>query len=82
VSQQALMLLDRVVKEHPGTPWALLAAEEMRRPLGYAWVERHTGVNEPKKGGGGGDGGVPGARADDKKKMLDAPKPRRQVKNL
>ena len=81
-SQQAMMLLNRVVEQHPGTPWALLAAEELKRPLGYAWVERHTGVNEPKKGGGGGGGGEPGARPDDKKRMLAAPKPKRPLKNL
>jgi len=81
-SQQAMMLLNRVVEQHPGTPWAVLAAEELKRPLGYAWVERHTGVNEPKKGGGGGGGGEPGARPDDKKRMLAAPKPKRPLKNL
>jgi hypothetical protein len=81
ISQQATMLLERVVRDHPGTPWALLAAEELRRPLGYTWVERHTGVNKPKMDGGGG-GGVPGAGVDDKKKMLAAPKPKRPLKNL
>jgi hypothetical protein len=80
VSQQATMLLNRVLQDHPGTPWALLAAEELRRPLGYKWVERHTGVNNPKMGEGG--GGVPGAGVDDKKKMLAAPKPKRPLKNL
>jgi hypothetical protein len=81
VSQQAVMLLERVVRDHPGTPWALLAAEELRRPLGYRWVERHTGVNKPKMGDGGG-GGVPSAGVDDKKRMLAAPKPKRPLKNL
>ena len=81
IAQQAKMLLERVVRDHPGTPWALLAEEELRRPLGYTWVERHTGVNNPKMGGGGG-GGVPGAGVDDKKKMLAAPKPKRPLKNL
>jgi hypothetical protein len=80
-SQQAVMLLERVVRDHPGTPWALLAADELRRPLGYTWVERHTGVNKPKMGGGGG-GGVPSAGVDDKKRMLAAPKPKRPLKNL
>jgi hypothetical protein len=81
ISQQTTMLLERVVRDHPGTPWALLAAEELRRPLGYTWVERHTGVNKPKMDGGGG-GGVPSAGVDDKKKMLAAPKPKRPLKNL
>jgi len=82
VSQQAVMLLERVVRDHPGTPWALLAADELRRPLGYTWVERFTDVNKPAMATGGGGGGVPGARADDKKRMLDAPKSKRSVKNL
>jgi hypothetical protein len=81
LSQQAKMLLKRVQDEHPGTPWALLADEELNHKLGYTWVERHTGVNNPKMGNGGG-GGVPGARPDDKKKMLAAPKPKRPLKNL
>jgi hypothetical protein len=81
VSQQAVMLLERVVHDHPGTPWALLAAEDLKRPLGYKWVEKHTGVNNPKMGDGGG-GGVPSAGVDDKKKMLAAPKPKRPLKNL
>lgn len=81
VSQQAVMLLERVVRDHPGTPWALLAAEELRRPLGYRWVEQYTGVNKPKMGDGGG-GGVPSAGVDDKKRMLAAPKPKRPLKNL
>jgi len=84
VSEQAVMLLERVVRDHPGTPWAFLAAEELRRPLGYTWVERYTGVNVPKasEGGDGGNGGMPGAPADDTKRMLDAPKPKRPLKNL
>jgi hypothetical protein len=82
VSEQAVMLLERVVRDHPGTPWAFLAAEELQRPLGYTWVERYTGVNVPKASEGGDGGGMPGAPADDKKRMLDAPKPKRPLKNL
>ena len=81
VSEQAVMLLERVVRDHPGTPWAFLAAEELRRPLGYAWVERHTGVNDPKTKPDGG-GGVPAAGVDDKKRQLAPPKPKRPLKNL
>lgn len=81
ISQQANTLLERVERDHAGTPWALLAAEELKRPLGYTWTERFTGVNVPKKDAGGG-GGVPGAGVDDKKRMLAAPKPKRPLKNL
>lgn len=81
IAQQAVTLLERVRTDHPRTPWALLAEEELGRKLGYKWVERHTGVNKPKMGAGGG-GGVPSAGVDDKKRMLTAPKPKRPLKNL
>ena len=80
LAKQATELLERVTREHPGTPWALLAAEELRVPLGYEWTEAHTGMNADKDRGGGNN--VPRARADDKKKMLGPPKPRRDPTKL
>jgi hypothetical protein len=38
--QQAQMYLNRVIKEHPGTPWAYLAHRELTTPLGWKWTER------------------------------------------
>lgn len=38
-SEQARNYLSRVVKDHPGTPWAYLAAEELKTPIGWAWKE-------------------------------------------
>jgi len=75
---QARMFLTRVVEEHPGTPWAHLAAVELRRPLGYRWEEMHTGVNAPKNGGGGGGG----RQRDDMKRTVAPPKPKRPIKNI
>ena len=74
---QARTFLTRVVEEHPGTPWAHLAAIELRRPLGYKWEEIHTGVNAPKGGGGGG-----GRQRDDMKRAVAPPKPKRPIKNI
>ena len=79
LAKQATTYLERVVREHPGTPWALLAGEELRTPLGYKWVERHTGVDKKKMDAGGGNAQ---ARPDDKKRMLAPPKPKRNLKNL
>ncbi|MEI6505291.1 MAG: VWA domain-containing protein [Planctomycetota bacterium] len=76
---QALTLLKRVVDEHPGTPWAQMAAEELRQPLGYRWDEDFTGVNAPKMGAGGGGVNNP---TDDKRRMLAPPKKKRPIKNL
>jgi hypothetical protein len=75
---QTLTLLKRVVDDHPGTPWAQMAAEELRQPLGYRWDEHFTGVNTPKMDGGDGNANP----ADDKRRMLAPPKPTRPLKNL
>ncbi len=80
LAKQATMYLERVVKDHPGTPWALLASNELQNPLGYVWDERHTGVNDPPKPGGGGGGNPP--PPNDMKKNLPPPKPKRDVKNI
>jgi hypothetical protein len=81
LATQAKELLERVLRDHPGTPWALLAAEELRTPLGYEWGEATTGVNEDKAMQGNGNN-VAVARQDDKKKMLGPPKPKRDLKRL
>jgi hypothetical protein len=76
---QARATLERVVNEHPGTPWAMIAAEELAIPLGYAWKETYTGVAKQQMGAGGGNDNV---AEDPKKKMLAPPKPKRPLKNL
>lgn len=38
-AEEAKMLLTRVVREHPGTPWALLAQRELKDDLGLRWRE-------------------------------------------
>jgi hypothetical protein len=79
IAKQATTYLERVVREHAGTPWALLAGEELRQPLGYKWTEAYTGVNKPKVDAGGGNAG---ALPDDKRRMVAPPKPKRDLKNL
>jgi hypothetical protein len=83
LAEQANALLEGVLRQHPGTPWALLAAEELRMPLGYRWVEARTGVNDPPPMNGNGNGNNrPSARPDDQKRMLPPPKPSRDFKKL
>lgn len=53
-AEDAMSLLDRVIKEHPGTPWALLAQRERKDPLGLTWVEVNV-PPPPKPGSGGND---------------------------
>jgi hypothetical protein len=40
----ATQYLQRVVKDHPGTPWAMDAQRELDEPLGWKWTERFTNV--------------------------------------
>ncbi|WP_435018022.1 vWA domain-containing protein [Tundrisphaera sp. TA3] len=39
VAVEAKRLLEGVVKDHPNTPWALLAQRELKDPMGFQWVE-------------------------------------------
>lgn len=42
---QAQEYLERVVREHPGTPWAMMAELELKTPLGWKWREEFTDLN-------------------------------------
>ncbi len=81
LAKQARMYLERVVREHPGTPWALIADKELQTPLGYAWAEATTGVARLRQRENGGNG-VPGVPADDARRRLAPPKPNRPLRNL
>lgn len=37
MADKARLHLERVVKEHPGTPWAKMAAEDLKAPMGWKW---------------------------------------------
>lgn len=39
LSKAANELLNGIIDEHPGTPWAYLAAKELNQPLGWEWKE-------------------------------------------
>lgn len=40
MGKDARTYLERVVKEHAGTPWAALANRELETPTGWKWVEK------------------------------------------
>ncbi len=42
VAEEAKRLLKRVVDDHPGTPWAMLAQRELKDPFGFKWVEANV----------------------------------------
>lgn len=55
MAEKAKVYLQRVVDEHPGTPWALIAERELATPLGWEWKEAYTGVNAPRPQMGNGN---------------------------
>lgn len=52
LKKKASEYLTRVVDDHPGTPWAMLAERELGTPMGWAWAE--NSVNLPSTGATGG----------------------------
>jgi len=40
LSGRAQTYLQRVIQDHPGTPWAKLAEQELQTPVGWKWTER------------------------------------------
>jgi len=50
---KALLYLNRIIEEHPDTPWAFLAKIELSEPLGWEWREGQLAI--PQMGGANGD---------------------------
>ena len=48
-AELATELLETVVRDHAGTPWALLASDELKVPVGWAWKESFTDLTPPKR---------------------------------
>ncbi|TWU49543.1 vWA domain-containing protein [Rubripirellula reticaptiva] len=74
-------LLTDVVEQHPGTPWALLANEELAVPIGWVWKEEFTDLTPPKPNAGGGGNNNNAPPKDDKARMLKKA-PKRQLPKL
>ncbi len=47
LAQKAKDYLQRVVADHPGTPWALIAQRELATPIGWSW--RQTYITPPNQ---------------------------------
>jgi hypothetical protein len=48
LAAKAREYLTRVVDEHPGTPWAMLAKRELETPIGWEWQEDFTEPPQPR----------------------------------
>ncbi|MCA9115485.1 MAG: VWA domain-containing protein [Planctomycetaceae bacterium] len=53
LAKSAVEYLTRVVDEHPGTPWAMLAERELGTPLGWEWKEGNMVIAGQNMGANG-----------------------------
>ncbi|MFG0261399.1 MAG: vWA domain-containing protein [Novipirellula sp. JB048] len=67
-------LLAGVVRDHQGTPWALLAEQELAVPIGWKWKEGFTDLAPPAPRGGGGNNNNNPPQDDQKRMLKKAPK--------
>jgi von Willebrand factor type A domain len=79
LGERAKMYLHRVVKDHPDTPWALLAEKELKDPVGWVWVDSFTDLTPRKMMDGN---GTPAPARNDAKMMLQKPAPSRPPPKL
>jgi hypothetical protein len=78
-AEKAREYLQRVVDEHPGTPWAFLAEQELSNPIGWVWKDSFTDFTPRQPGMGNGNAPPP---SDDKRNMLKKGPPKRKVPKL
>ena len=81
-AKNAKKYLSRVVKENPGTPWALIAKQEMTVPLVWKWTEDYTNLDPPRNQVASNNNNGPNTPRDDRRRMLQKPKPKRAAPKL
>ncbi|MGC6442871.1 MAG: vWA domain-containing protein [Rubripirellula sp.] len=72
-AKKARDLLQGVVNQHSGTPWALLAKQELDVSIGWEWKEEQTDLDPPApaRPGNNNNNNNPRPPADDKARMLN-----------
>ncbi len=84
LAQQARFYLERVVREHPGTPWAYVAQQELATPMGWKWKESFTDLSPPpsRPANNNNNNNRPATPPDDQARRLEPPKPVRKFEKL
>ena len=78
----ATELLTAVADQHRGTPWGMLADQELARPVGWRWDEEFTDLSPPPQRGNRNNNNTPRPGRDDRARMLDKPPPKRPIPRL
>jgi len=79
--QKAVALLQHVAEKHHGTPWGLMAARELERPVGWKWTEEYTELS-PQRPENGMPNLNPPPPMNDQIRMLPPPPPKRPLPKL
>jgi hypothetical protein len=82
MAEKAKTYLERIVKDHPSTPWALLASKELEQPLSWKWTEEFTNLAPPPRMVPGNNNAPPPAAVDEARMMLNRPALRPVPKKL
>ncbi len=78
-AKKARAYLQRVVEEHPGTPWAYLAEKELAIPMGWTWTESYTNLNPPRRRpSAGGSNNRPRPPRNPQPRRIPRPPPKRK----
>lgn len=81
MAERARMYLNRVITEHPGTPWAMLAQRELTDKIGWKWKEEFTDLSPPPRMNANNNNNAP-APANDAAAMMKKPPPKRPIPKL
>jgi hypothetical protein len=80
-AERARTHLQRVVDEHDGTPWALIAKGELDAPMGWEWRESFTPVPNINMQAANGNNNNRTPR-DDQPRMIPKKPPKREIPKL
>jgi len=84
LAKKAKFYLERVVQDHPGTPWAFLAEQELNTPFGWQWRESFTDLSPPpaRRPATNNNNNPPARPQNEQPRRIDPPKPVREFKKL
>jgi hypothetical protein len=86
-AERATFYLQRVIDNHPQTPWALLAQQELDNPMSWKWFEEFTAPPPPPRPVARNNNPPPpppaaSTPADEQARRLQIQKPVREFKKL
>jgi hypothetical protein len=82
MGEKAKVYLERILQDHPNTPWSLLAKKELEQPLSWKWTEEFTNLAPPPREMPAAAAAAAVAPADEAKMMLNRPQLRPVPKKL